>query len=107
MVLKGGAKWNLLTRSGLMEAGLSGIMRPPLQVEDAVVQKDCELTFDPIRVPGAWSVQGWDKPHYTNVIMPFKNTRPFPPEENPTGVYKKTVYCRRRVDEQENNSQGW
>ncbi|MBZ4673847.1 MAG: glycoside hydrolase family 2 barrel, partial [Spirochaeta sp.] len=61
----------------------------PLQLEDAVIQPDCDLTFDPIRVPGAWSVQGWDKPHYTNVIMPFKNTPPFPPEVNPTGVYRK------------------
>jgi hypothetical protein len=23
---------------------------------------------------GSWSVQGYDKPHYTNVIMPFVNT---------------------------------
>lgn len=61
----------------------------PLQVEGEVVKKDCNLDFDPIRVPGAWSVQGWDKPHYTNVIMPFRNTPPFPPEQNPTGVYRK------------------
>ncbi len=61
----------------------------PLEVEDAVIEESCDLSFDPIRVPGAWSVQGWDKPHYTNVIMPFKNTPPFPPEVNPTGVYRK------------------
>lgn len=41
-----------------------------------------------IVVPGNWTVQGWDKPHYTNVIMPFENTPPTVPAENPTGVYR-------------------
>ena len=26
-----------------------------------------------IQVPGSWSLQGFDKPHYTNVVMPFGN----------------------------------
>ncbi|MCH3920243.1 MAG: hypothetical protein LKE39_07215 [Sphaerochaeta sp.] len=25
----------------------------------------------PIHVPGTWTVQGWDHPHYTNIQMPF------------------------------------
>ncbi len=44
----------------------------------------------PILVPGSWTVQGWDKPHYTNVVMPFANDAPSAPEENPTGVYRRT-----------------
>ncbi|MGA0333826.1 MAG: sugar-binding domain-containing protein, partial [Kiritimatiellia bacterium] len=32
-----------------------------------------------IRVPGNWTVQGWDKPHYTNIQMPFENTPPTVP----------------------------
>ncbi len=42
-----------------------------------------------IEVPGTWTLQGHDKPHYTNVIMPFSNVPPSPPEvHNPTGLYR-------------------
>jgi beta-galactosidase len=50
-----------------------------------------------IRVPGTWSRQGganfencFDKPHYTNVQMPFQGKPPHAPEKNPTGLYRKT-----------------
>ncbi|MFI4911326.1 MAG: glycoside hydrolase family 2 TIM barrel-domain containing protein [Sedimentisphaeraceae bacterium JB056] len=46
--------------------------------------------WDEISVPGNWTMQGWDKPHYTNIQMPFENNPPFVPEANPTGVYRKT-----------------
>src|SRR6188474_840491 len=43
-----------------------------------------------IAVPGAWTMQGtWDKPHYTNVRMPFPNRPPEVPSLNPTGVYER------------------
>ena len=42
-----------------------------------------------IRVPGTWTLQGYDKPHYTNVIMPFGNVPPsVPSSHNPTGLYR-------------------
>jgi beta-galactosidase len=42
-----------------------------------------------LRVPGSWSLQGYDKPHYTNVIMPFGNVPPSAPaSSNPTGLYR-------------------
>ncbi len=42
-----------------------------------------------LRVPGSWTLQGYDKPHYTNVIMPFGNVPPSAPaEHNPTGLYR-------------------
>ena len=41
-----------------------------------------------IQVPSNWTLQGYDKPHYTNIEMPFKNKPPYVPEENPTGLYK-------------------
>jgi beta-galactosidase len=44
----------------------------------------------PITVPGNWTLQGWDKPHYTNVQMPFPDPPPNPPRENPTGIYRRT-----------------
>lgn len=62
----------------------------PLSVEEKVLDAHADLAWKPIQVPGSWSVQGYDKPHYTNVIMPFANTPPFPPEHNPTGVYRTT-----------------
>lgn len=46
--------------------------------------------WDDIAVPGNWTVQGYDKPHYTNVQMPWPHQPPFVPKENPTGVYRRT-----------------
>jgi beta-galactosidase len=43
-----------------------------------------------IQVPGTWTRQGYDKPHYTNVQMPFQGTPPFAPEHNPTGLYRRS-----------------
>jgi beta-galactosidase len=42
-----------------------------------------------IQVPGAWSLQGYDKPHYTNVQMPFDLAPPHAPAYNPTGLYRR------------------
>jgi len=43
-----------------------------------------------IKVPGTWTRQGFDKPHYTNVQMPFQAAPPKPPEDNPTGLYRRS-----------------
>ena len=44
-----------------------------------------------IQVPGVWTMQDtFDKPHYTNVQMPFAGTPPHVPEANPTGIYERT-----------------
>ena len=43
-----------------------------------------------IAVPGCWTMQDtWDRPHYTNVQMPWPQRPPDVPEENPTGVYER------------------
>jgi beta-galactosidase len=44
-----------------------------------------------IVVPGAWTLQGHGRPHYTNVIMPFGEEPPAVPAENPTGVYRQAI----------------
>ena len=45
----------------------------------------------PIEVPGCWTMQGFDRPQYTNVQMPFPGPPPSVPRHNPTGIYRRTV----------------
>ncbi|HEV7213928.1 MAG TPA: glycoside hydrolase family 2 TIM barrel-domain containing protein, partial [Chloroflexota bacterium] len=42
-----------------------------------------------IAVPGNWTMQGFGRPHYTNVVMPFPEMPPHVPQDNPTGVYRR------------------
>jgi beta-galactosidase len=42
-----------------------------------------------IEVPGHWQLQGYGKPHYTNVPYPFPIDPPFVPTENPVGTYRR------------------
>ncbi len=43
-----------------------------------------------IAVPGCWTMQGvGDRPHYTNVQMPFPGEPPHVPADNPTGLYER------------------
>ncbi|TVR72639.1 MAG: DUF4981 domain-containing protein [Spirochaetaceae bacterium] len=49
------------------------------------------LLRERIPVPSNWTRQGFDKPHYTNVVMPWPEPPPHLPEENPTGLYRRVV----------------
>ncbi len=53
----------------------------------------CDTDDSPWRtidVPSNWTLQDTgDKPIYTNSQMPFENTPPAVPADNPTGVYRK------------------
>ncbi len=48
------------------------------------------LGWKEITVPGNIQMQGFDKPHYTNVQMPFPGVPPHVPQANPTGIYRRT-----------------
>ncbi|KAK5460877.1 Beta-galactosidase (Lactase) [Exophiala xenobiotica] len=58
--------------------------------EDIHDQDNQGWQLNSIAVPGHWQLQGYGKPHYTNVIYPFPVCPPHVPTENPTGSYIRT-----------------
>lgn len=56
------------------------------------VQPDFDASsWRKIPVPSNWTLHGFfDKPHYTNVRMPFDTEPPNVPASNPTGLYRTT-----------------
>lgn len=50
-----------------------------------------EAGWSRLPVPSNWTMHGHDRPHYTNVVMPFPQPPPQVPEQNPTGLYRTTV----------------
>ena len=49
-----------------------------------------QTTWSSMVVPGNWTMQGFGHPQYTNVQMPFECQPPTVPDENPTGVYRRS-----------------
>ena len=49
------------------------------------------ISWNKIQVPGAWQMQGYGKPIYTNIDYPFDANPPFidGPNGNPVGLYRK------------------
>ncbi len=64
----------------------------PDSILDGFYRADFDASgWDEINVPGNWTMQGYDKPIYTNVKMPFPPNPPYVPhEDNPTGLYRHT-----------------
>lgn len=44
-----------------------------------------------VAVPGCWTMQGFGRPQYTNIALPFPGPPPAVPDANPTGVYRRRV----------------
>ena len=63
--------------------------RPEELVEADVAAGTDDRDWDEIEVPGCWPLQGWDRPQYTNIRMPFPGPPPRVPDANPTGVYRR------------------
>ena len=46
--------------------------------------------WDTVPVPSTWVTQGYERPHYTNIVMPLPGHAPEVPHRSPTGVYRRT-----------------
>ncbi len=64
----------------------------PQSLPDGFQKPNFDVTdWDTINVPSNWTMQGYDKPIYTNVKMPIPNDPPNVPQgDNPTGIYQRT-----------------
>jgi beta-galactosidase len=61
------------------------------EVTDGFERDDFDDTgWDLLPVPGHWQLHGHGSPAYTNVDFPFPIDPPCPPDENPTGEYRRT-----------------
>jgi beta-galactosidase/beta-glucuronidase len=65
----------------------------PIESPSEFYKEDyCTDDWSEIPVPSHWQLNGYGKPHYTNVKYPFPVEPPYIPTENPTGAYKRTFY---------------
>jgi beta-galactosidase len=64
------------------------VARPEEAPSDFFAAELDDSSWDAVEVPGNWTMQGYDRPHYTNVQMPFRKPPPHVPDDNPTGLYR-------------------
>jgi beta-galactosidase len=62
--------------------------RPEAAPADFFAPGHDDSAWSAVEVPGCWPMQGFDRPHYTNVQMPFRAEPPDVPDENPSGLYR-------------------
>ncbi|MBE6582370.1 MAG: glycoside hydrolase family 2 [Ruminococcaceae bacterium] len=48
-------------------------------------------SWDKIDVPSCWQARGYEAPHYTNSNYPYPVDPPYVPDDNPVGIYRRTV----------------
>lgn len=58
--------------------------------------------WEKIPVPSCWQMRGYEKPYYTNVNYPYAVNPPYVPDDNPLGVYRRTVNISKQDAEREN-----
>jgi len=80
-----------LARSAARVRNLDGRweFRLAARPEDAPRALDAKRGWHEVEVPGLWTMQGFGRPHYTNVVMPFPDLPPHVPEQNETGIYRR------------------
>ena len=58
--------------------------------------------WDKVNVPSCWQMTGYEKPYYTNVNYPYPVDPPYVPDDNPLGVYRKTINVTAKQAHREN-----
>jgi beta-galactosidase len=67
------------------------LVERPDAIPEAFVRPDFDdAAWADLPVPSNWTMHGHDRPHYTNVQMPFGEAPPNVPDQNPTGLYRTT-----------------
>ncbi|MCJ8011957.1 beta-galactosidase subunit alpha [Paenibacillus sp. KQZ6P-2] len=54
-----------------------------------------------LEVPGHWQLQGYGKPHYTDLYYPFPVDPPRVPSDNPTGCYRRSFHIPAEWEERQ------
>lgn len=62
----------------------------------------CDSSWDEIEVPSCWELKGYGKIHYTDVWYLFPINPPYVPNENPTGIYRRTLEVPKKWMERKN-----
>lgn len=62
---------------------------PDFEIEEFYKPDFDTTNWNEITVPSNWQMQGYDRPHYTNIRYPFPVDPPHIPYNNPSGSYKK------------------
>lgn len=57
-------------------------------------------TWDSIKVPGCWELNGYGRLHYTDVWYLFPINPPFVPSDNPTGIYRRKFLVKEEWKDQ-------
>ncbi len=65
------------------------VKRPEDAPSDFAAPELEDAHWDVLPVPSNWTLHGHDRPHYTNVLMPFATEPPAVPDANPTGLYRR------------------
>jgi len=58
--------------------------------------------WDEIDVPSNWQLEGYGRPHYTNVNYPFAVEPPKVPYQNPAGLYRREFFIEADREDKEN-----
>ena len=68
----------------------------PEKIRSGIVAPGTDVSaWDEVEVPDCWAMRGVEAPHYTNIIMPFEAPIPEVPQNNPTGIYRRTFEFKR------------
>ena len=63
---------------------------------------DSIAEWDKVNVPSCWQMTGYEKPCYVDILYPIPIDPPYVPNDNPVGVYRKTVTADEKMASMQN-----